>query len=164
MPAPLSQLYHFHRITGFVALMVGVGIPARAQSVERVRIQVEPNTILHRVSTNFIGFGYETSAVAQSSFFSGANLTMIRLYKNLSPHGLIRIGGIISDHTRYIPDGASAARTQTEVTVINEQNLIDLGDFARATGWKVMWGLNLGTGSRTEAVQEALAVKAALGS
>lgn len=162
MPSPLSQLYyHFLRITGCVGLIFGVGMPA--QSIERVSIQIEPNTSLGRVSTNFIGFGYETSAVAQSNFFSSANLAMVRLYKNLSPHGLIRIGGIISDHTRYIPDGASAARTQNEVTVINRKNLVDLGDFARVTGWKVMWGLNLGTGSKAEAVQEALAVKAALG-
>jgi hypothetical protein len=42
--------------------------------------------------------------------------------------------------------------------------LVELGGFARAAGWKVMWGLNLGTGSKEEAAQEAMAVNAALGS
>jgi hypothetical protein len=88
---------------------------------------------------------------------------MAQLYRNLSPHGLIRIGGIISDHAKFVPDGTPVARTQKEVTVINQTNLDDLGGFARATGWKVMWGLNLGTGSKEEAVQEAAAVAAALG-
>ena len=110
-----------------------------------------------------MGFGYETSAVAQSNFFSPNNVTMVQLYRNLSSHGLIRIGGIISDHTKYVPDGTPVAHTQREVTIINQANLADLGRFARAVGWKVMWGLNLGTGSKEEAVQEAAAVDSALG-
>jgi hypothetical protein len=132
--------------------------------VDLVRIHVDPREVLSRISTNFMGFGYETSAVAQPNFFSPSNLTMIQLYKNLSAHGLIRIGGIISDHTRYLPEGTPAARTQDDITIINKSNLTDLGQFAGATGWKVMWGLNLGTGSKEEAMQEALAVNAALGS
>ena len=135
-----------------------------AAPLVQVNIRVDPNTIVSRISDDFPGFGYETSAVAQSNFFSGTNSTMVRLYRNLSLHGLIRIGGIISDHTWYAPEGTPAARTQKEVTIINRANLSDLADFARATGWKVMWGLNLGTGSKEEAIQEALAVNAALGS
>ncbi|HEY3864280.1 MAG TPA: hypothetical protein VGO59_20605 [Verrucomicrobiae bacterium] len=128
-----------------------------------VRIQVETDSVVSRISPRFIGFGYETSAVAQPGFFSARNAVMIQLYRNLSPHGLIRIGGIISDHTEYAPNGALAARTQTGVTVINKASLEDLGQFARAIGWQVMWGLNLGTGSKEMAVEEAQAVDAALG-
>jgi hypothetical protein len=100
---------------------------------------------------------------AHSNFFSAKNVTMARLYRNLSPHGLIRVGGIISDHAKYSFDMTPAARTQKEVTIINQINLAELGAFARATGWKVMWGLNLGTGSKEEAAEEAVAVDAALG-
>jgi hypothetical protein len=130
---------------------------------EAVRLQVDTETVLSRVSEDFIGFGYESSAVAQPNFFSAENAVMVRLYRNLSHRGLIRIGGNVSDHTQFVPDGVSAARTEREVTVINRTNLVDLGDFARATGWKVMWGLNLGTGSKDEAAREAQAVDAALG-
>ena len=111
-----------------------------------------------------MGFGYETSTVAQPGFFSADNGRMVRLYRNLGPHGLIRIGGNVSDHTRFVPDGAAAARTEREVTTINRQNLADLAGFARATGWRVMWGLNLGTGTKQEAAEEAVAVFEALGS
>jgi hypothetical protein len=128
-----------------------------------VRIRVDSDKTVSRISPDFMGLGFETSAVAQSNFFSATNFPMIQLYRNLSGHGLIRIGGIISDHTKYEAEGTPAARTQTEITVINRKNLTDLAGFARATGWKVMWGLNLGTGSREEAVEEALAVNAALG-
>jgi hypothetical protein len=144
-------------------LFIGARLPAQDQRVEIVKIQVDPNTTLSRISADFMGFGYETSAVAQSNFFSPKNVTMVQLYRNLSSHGLIRIGGIISDHTKYVPDGAPVAHTQKGVTIINQANLADLGAFARAAGWKVMWGLNLGTGSKEEAAQEAVAVDAALG-
>jgi hypothetical protein len=49
------------------------------------------------------------------------------------------------------------------MTIINQKNLADLAAFAQATGWKVMWGLNLGTGSKSEAAQEAVDVTKALG-
>jgi hypothetical protein len=119
--------------------------------------------VVGRIAPDFIGLGYETAAVAQSNYFSAHNATLIRLYRNLSPHGLARIGGNVSDHVKYVPDGASMARTEKEVTIINQANLVRLGEFMRATGWKVMWGLNLGTGSREEAAAEAVAVNAALG-
>jgi hypothetical protein len=147
-----------------VALLVCAPLEAQNHPAEVVKVQVDPKTTISRISEDFIGLGYETSAAAQANYFSPKNDTLVRLYRNLSPHGLIRIGGIISDHTEYAPDGVAAARTQTEVTVINQSNLADLGNFARAAGWKVMWGLNLGTGSKQEAVREATAVNAALGS
>lgn len=128
-----------------------------------VKIHVEPDTVISRISPEFAGFGYETAAVAQTNYFGATNLSLVRLYRNLGSHGLIRIGGIISDHTLFVPDGRATPRTQDEVTIINEASLKRLGEFARATGWKVMWGLNLGTGSKNGAVHEALAVNAALG-
>ncbi len=139
-------------------------LPAQDQRVEVVKIQVDPNTTMSHISSDFLGFGYETSAVAQTNFFTPKNATMVQLYRNLSTNGLIRIGGIISDHTKFVPDGLPTARTQKGVTIINQANLADLGGFARATGWRVMWGLNLGTGSKEEAAQEAVAVASALGS
>ncbi len=128
-----------------------------------VRINIDTEKPIAQFSDGFVGFGYETSAVAQPGFFARKNTRMINLYGNLSKHGMIRIGGNVSDHTRYIADGLSAAKTEKEVTVINRDNLNDLGDFIRATGWRVMWGLNLGTGTKEEAAEEALAVEQALG-
>jgi hypothetical protein len=161
-----ARSYSFRRNFAVCAagFFVCVQLQAQDERLEVVKIQVDPKTALGRISTDFIGFGYETSAVAQSNFFSAKNATMVQLYRNLSPHGLIRIGGNVSDHTKYVPEGEAAAHTEKEVTIINRANLADLGGFARATGWKVMWGLNLGSGSKEEAVQEAVAVDAALGS
>lgn len=130
---------------------------------ETIQIQVDPNTVLSPISDNFIGFGYETSALAREGFFSAKNTHMVQLYRTLSLNGLVRIGGIIGDHTHYETEGKTVANDQTATTVINRAVLVDLGGFLRATGWKAMWTLNLGTGSKEEAVEEALAVQSALG-
>jgi hypothetical protein len=115
------------------------------------------------ISDDFIGLGYETSALAREGFFSAKNTHLVQLYRTLSPHGLVRIGGSVSDHTRFVQDGAPLVRSEKETSVINQAVLDEFGDFLRATGWKAMWGLNLGTGSKDEAVQEAVAVHRALG-
>ena len=115
------------------------------------------------IAEDFIGFGYETSAVAREGFFSANNKHMVQLYRTLTNNGLVRIGGIIGDHTRYEPDGQLSAQTTKGTTVINNAVLEDLGGFLRATGWKALWTLNLGTGSKEEAAQEARVVSAALG-
>lgn len=128
-----------------------------------VRIQIDPRTVLAAIPDDFIGFGYETSALAQEGFFSPKNAHLIQLYRTLSPRGLVRIGGNVSDHTRFVPDGIPLARSEKGTTIINEAVLKEFGDFLRASGWKAMWGLNLGTGSKEEAVQEAMAVQEALG-
>lgn len=131
--------------------------------METVKIQVDPQTVVSRISPDFIGFGYESSAVAQTNYFSATNASLIQLYRNLTTNGLIRVGGNVSDHTKYIPQGIPIVNSQRAVTIFNHASLLNLAGFARASGWKVMWGLNLGSGSRAEAIAEAVAVNAALG-
>jgi len=148
-----------------ITLLIGARLPAAdTPAIETVKCRIDPKTVVGRIAPDFIGLGYESSAVAQSNYFSAKNTRLVQLYRNLTPHGLIRIGGNVSDHTRYEPDGTPAARTERETTIITKANLVDLGKFTRATGWKVMWGLNLGSGSKAGAVEEALAVRKALGS
>jgi hypothetical protein len=130
---------------------------------EPVRIHIESDTIVVPISEDFIGFGYETSALARPGFFSTNNTRLVQLYRTLSPRGLVRIGGNVSDHTRFVAEGTPAVRSEKETTIINQAVLDEFGDFLRATGWKAMWGLNLGTGSKEEAVEEAAAVHRALG-
>jgi len=148
------------------AIVASIATFASAQQpkpLDAIRIQVEPRVVLHTIADDFIGFGYETSAVAREGFFSAENTHLIQLYRALASSGLVRIGGSIGDHTRYEPDGKPAAHAMQETTVINRAALTDLGAFLRATGWKAMWTLNLGAGSKDEAAREALAVDAALG-
>ena len=149
-----------------VLILVGTSHLARGQQEaepETVRIEIQPEEKQYNIPEEFIGFGYETSAVAKEGLFSPENKHLVQLYKTLGSKGMIRIGGIIGDWTKYEPDGKPIGRPKEENTIINRFVLKDLGDFLRATGWKAMWTLNLGTGSKEEAVEVALAIDELLG-
>jgi Glycosyl hydrolase family 79, N-terminal domain len=128
-----------------------------------IRIQVSPEVMVARTSEQFIGLGYETSALARPGYFAPGNSHLVQLLRTLSHHGLIRIGGNVSDYAKYVPNAGSVAAPEGHTTQFNQSELTDLGAFLRKTGWKVMWGLNLKTGTAAEAVQEAAAVQKALG-
>ena len=156
----LAQNHHFGSFL-WLCLAIGLGggnLLAQNASGESVKITVEPQVIVGRIAPDFLGFGYETSAVAQTNYFSAKNTSLVRLYRLLGASGLIRIGGNISDHTRFEPYGVAEVHSERQVTVINRADLIELAGFARATGWRIMWGLNLGTGTSAAAASEAVAV------
>lgn len=134
-----------------------------ANSTETLRLAIDTHSVGMAITDDFIGFGYETSAVAREGYFSPKNTRLVQLYRTLSSHGLVRIGGNVSDHTRFVPDGFPEVRSEKETTVINQAVLDEFGGFLRATGWKAMWGLNLGSSSKEDAMREAVAVHRALG-
>jgi hypothetical protein len=131
--------------------------------MEKVRLSIDPDSVHMQIADDFIGFGYESSALAREGHFGPGNAHLIQLYRTLGSNGLVRIGGNVSDHTRFVPDGTPQVQSEKGTTMINQHVLQEFGKFLRATGWKAMWGLNLGSGSKEEAVQEALAVHRALG-
>ena len=148
----------------WVVLMACASSAAQpAASTKKIRISVDLDSVQASIASDFIGFGYESSAVAREGYFSPTNTHLVQLYRTLSPHGLARIGGNVSDHTRFVADGAPQVQSEKGTTIINQHVLQEFGDFLRATGWRAMWGLNLGSGSKEEAVEEALAVHRALG-
>jgi hypothetical protein len=112
------------------------------------------------IPNNFMGLGYEISSVAKTGLLSGANRKYVDLVRGLGAHGVIRIGGNTSDYAKFVP--AAAAVSTSKATIINSTNLRDLGTFLDATGWDLIWGLNLGRGSEQEAVEEARAVASAV--
>jgi hypothetical protein len=83
------------------------------------------------------------------------------LVRTLGARGVVRVGGNTADYARYAASAASASSPYE--TVVNQAALQELGGFLRATGWNLIWALNLGTGSETEAVAEARAVTAIAG-
>src|SRR5690242_9808679 len=146
-----------------IVMVCASAVAQPAASTEKVRLSINPSSVGAPIADEFIGLGYESSAVAREGYFSPTNTHLVHLYRTLTPHGLVRIGGNVSDHTRFIADGAAQAQSEKGTTVINQRVLQEFGEFLRATGWRAMWGLNLGSGSKEEAVQEALAVHRALG-
>jgi hypothetical protein len=116
---------------------------------------------LARIPSDFIGFGYEMSSVGRSDLLSGENTAYVHLLHNLGPKGVLRIGGIVADFTRYSAAGPGAAMPKD--TVITRDSLMQLRTLLDATGWTAIWSLNFGSGALDEAIVEAKAVQQILG-
>jgi hypothetical protein len=132
----------------------------RGDKTKPVRININMSKRLGRISDEFVGLGYETSSVAISGLLSDRNRPHVQLVRGLGAQGVIRIGGITSDSAHFSPD--AVASPSAKATVINAANLSELAGFLDATGWKLIWGLNLGDGDRQNALAEAVAVAAAV--
>ena len=134
---------------------------ALGQDQPTVTVTVGAPQALPPIPADFMGLGYEISSVARPHLLSPANTVYVQTVRTLSPHGVLRVGGNTADYAHY----ASVAPVVSSPygTVVNDAVLQDLGGFLRATGWKLIWALNLGSGSETEAVAEARAVMHAAG-
>lgn len=143
------------------ALMPVAPRASTAATEKNVGAHVSLDRTLATIPNGFLGLGYEISSVAQRGLLSPNNAALIRFVRNLGTAGVIRIGGNTSDLTA--PWSATAqAVSAPKLTAVNGTVINDLAGFLRATGWKLIWGLNLGTGTLSSAVEEAAFVAAAL--
>lgn len=115
-----------------------------------------------RLPPNFAGLGYEMSSVATPGLLSASNEHYARLVRALGLDGVIRVGGIVADYTRYADSGTSKAEPKD--TVITRRLIEQFNGFLAAIGWKAIWSLNFAQGTTDDAVIEARAVASLLGS
>jgi hypothetical protein len=126
------------------------------------RIVLEPARTIAIIPPDFMGLGYEISSVARPGLLSQQNAAYVQLVRRLGAQGIIRVGGNTSDYSSYAPAAQPIASPESGPgSVVNGALLGDLGTFLKATGWKLIWGLNLGRGTESDAVAEAKAVLAA---
>lgn len=109
-----------------------------------------------RIAPGFVGLSYE-KAILSTPLFSASNLPLVRLFRLLGP-GLLRIGGNSVNETLWNPAGRGLARGETAPADIER-----LAGFLRATGWRVIYGLNGTTSSPERSAGEAAFAARALG-
>ena len=80
--------------------------------------------------------------------------------RGLGSNGVIRVGGIVADYTRY--DANGPAKWDKQDTVITRANLMQFRGFLDEVGWTAIWSLNFAQGSLSDAIEEAKAVSSAL--
>jgi hypothetical protein len=154
-----------HFIEGFMGLF---GIPlsgaapglAQRAKTKAIRVNIDTRRKQGRIPDDFTGLGYEISSVAIPGLLSDKNRAYVRLVRGLGANGVIRVGGITSDSASFAADAVASSAAKS--TVINTANLRELGAFLDATGWRLIWGLNLGSGDMKNAAEEAVAVAAAV--
>jgi hypothetical protein len=150
--------------TGLLVSAQGAVAPLLRGVTERsapARLTLESKGAGVVVPDNFIGLGYEMSSVAQPGLLDARNVKYVQLVRNLGSSGVLRLGGIVSDFTRYAAHGSSADDCKN--TVITDANLVQLRGFLDAIGWTAVWSVNFGRGSLADAIVEARAVHRILG-
>ena len=116
-------------------------------------VTVRPDQQLGMIAPDFMGLGYEISSVSRPGLLSRGNRVYVQLVRTLSARGVVRIGGNTADYAKYSPN--AAAISSARGTIVNDAVLKDLGDFLEATGWKLIWALDLGQGTEADAIAEA---------
>lgn len=131
-------------------------------ATSQARLTVDLSRTIATIPPDFIGLGYEISSIARPGLLSANNSVYVQLCRTLGPSGVIRVGGNTSDYASYAPSAQPLSSPETGPgSVFNDPVLRELGSFLEATGWKLIWGLNLGRGTVEAAVEEARAVLAA---
>lgn len=147
-------------VAGTAAASLGTAF----REVLQARLILDLSRTITTIPSDFIGLGYEISSVARPGLLSATNSVYVQLCRTLGS-GVIRVGGNTSDYASYSASAQALSSPETGPgSVVNDAVLRDLGSFLEATGWKLIWGLNLGRGSLEAAVDEAKAVFAATGS
>ena len=97
----------------------------------------------------FAGLSYEKSALYEP-LFTASNANLIALFKRLGT-SVLRVGGNSVDRNVWTANGAGQIAGQ-----IAPGDVTALAAFVKATGWQVLYGINLG-GAATGATTPALA-------
>ena len=143
----------------------------------RLDVSVEWDRAVSSIPEDMLGLSYESYQLSAPDFFSVANTELIALFRKLSPNGVLRLGGNLSEYTVWIPDDApappaisfqaigpdpSSGRKIPQVRVTPEA-VRNLRDFLDATGWRTIYGLNLAMVDHPRIAEEAKFVAGTLG-
>lgn len=112
------------------------------------------------IPATFEGLSFENGVFGQDiNYFNENNSVLIQLMKNVGP-GIIRMGGGTSDLITWTGD----TRTNgTQPDAITTTDIDRLAAFSKATGWSVIFGLNLADNDQDVAANEAAYVSKSLG-
>ena len=140
----------------------------------KISITLHRDHEIAAIPSNYSGLSYESAQLAHPEFFAPTNKNLIAFFRRLAKQGVLRIGGNTSEFTVWSPEGATTgagaaaagpdaggAKPRTPVT---PEAIRNLAGFLEATGWHLIYGLNLGHGTPEQAAQEAKAVAENVGS
>lgn len=119
------------------------------------------------IPLSFSGLSYESSQLANPGYLSRENKKLVTLVRQLGSRGVLRIGGSTSDFDRWSanesankvswfePANPDTGETATVRATITRTAIDELRTFLDATGWSLIYGLDLGHGSPKQATNEA---------
>jgi hypothetical protein len=140
-------------------------------------LKLDPHKLGNAIPADFTGLSYETSQLSDPNFFSPDNTELVGFVQRLGRSGVLRVGGNSSEYAYWAPEAAAqedaAAREDAQANVLANALVVDLKrgpalktkdtpqavrnlrGFIDATGWRLIYGLNMGTESAETAAAEA---------
>jgi hypothetical protein len=165
------------RVLGSLLAGAALGaIPSAAQSLAAQENLSLGRPVAVSVPLDYVGLSYETAQLADPTFFADDNRELVSLFRSQSQHGVLRIGGNSSEFCWWkrkpgeTPPAMPASSHNEgnwmpqEYTAIEPIAIDRLAGFLGATGWRAIYGLNLGTGAPQRDAEEAAYVAKTLGS
>jgi hypothetical protein len=149
---------------GLLAVAVGVatatatGLSATSAAASSQVITIAPTTTGTSLNADSVGLSFEASDLALPAFASG-NLAS---YLKTLGASVMRIGGNTSDETFWTSTGQTPP--SWSIATITPADLTALNTLAKASGWKVILGVNLKQYDPARAADEAEHAVEALGS
>jgi hypothetical protein len=137
------------------------------QPAPLLSLTIDPTTKFSRLPLNYMGLSYESGQLAYPDYFSPQNKALIEIFRALSPSGVLRLGGNLSEFTIWSetepttqPErgglvGPDPGKREPRTFTITPNSIRNLQGFLTATGWRCIYGLNLGGGSLEQALAEA---------
>jgi len=129
-----------------------------------------------RVPLTYSGLSYELAQLTDPQFFSASNRDLVAYFRLLSPHGVLRVGGNSSEFCWFkanastpapqlhVPTGNLTANWMPHrLFAIAPEAIDELAGFLRATGWRLIYGLNFGNSTPERAAMEAAYVAQKVG-
>ena len=163
-----------------------MGIAHNDARTESIAIKLSPSRPdWPKVPVDFVGLSYESGQLYNPDFFSSSNAALIRAFRDLTPKGLLRTGGHLSNITPWEGVGQDDPKQVRGVRhgvedywewplvdpsvqknkrgMITRATLHNLRGFLDAVDWQLLYGLNFASGSAARAADEATAVHAIMG-
>jgi hypothetical protein len=141
----------------------------------QVSLAIDSSTRHAKVPVDFVGLSYESGQLAYPDFFSAQNTALIEIFRTLSTAGVLRLGGALSEFTVWsetepatAPEagglvGPDPGHREPRTFMITPLSIRNLQGFLNATGWRCIYGLNLGGGTVEQALAEGGYVAKTLG-
>jgi hypothetical protein len=149
----------------------------------KVRMTLRADRLGNKIGDDFTGLSYESAQLGNPRFFSGDHAELAGFLRLLGKAGVLRIGGNTSEYCYWTPNPAGQAsgpnpesmRTGDKANPvafglavgpdtghkapapvnITPQAIRNLREFLDACGWRLIYGLNMGTGTAEAAADEA---------
>jgi hypothetical protein len=154
--------------------LVATRLYARGAAGAQVTLKLPPQATGPHMPTDFVGLSYEVQQLADPSFFTPGNTGLIRQFKALSPHGVLRLGGNTSEFAwwKATPASPEPEHAQTRVVegepkpqyyAVTPEAVRNLAGFLKSTGWTCLYGIGMGTNTPERAADEGAFVARTLG-